>query len=197
MKKIFYIMGKSSTGKDTIFKNLIDNKELNLNNIVIYTTRPIRIKERNGVEYFFTDEESLKTFEESGKVIEKRRYDTMHGPWYYFTVDDGQINLEKENYIILGTLESYEKIQNYYGKENLVPFYIEVEDGARLERALKREKKQTEPKYLEMCRRFIADEKDFSEENIRKLGIVKRYKNIDKEACIEEVTNDIIDIISK
>ncbi|NLZ80825.1 MAG: guanylate kinase, partial [Clostridiales bacterium] len=97
-------------------------------------------------------------------------------------------------YIILGTLESYEKIQNYYGKGTLIPIYIEVEDGERLERALKRERKQKNPKYTEMCRRFLADEKDFSEDNIVRLGIRKRYENIDKEACIQEIVSDIKEI---
>lgn len=191
MGKIFYIMGKSSSGKDTIYKSLIENQELNLKNVVIYTTRPIRHGENSGVEYFFTDEEALKEFEKSGRLIEKRKYDTMHGPWYYFTVDDGQIDLESDNYIMHGTLESYEKVQSYYGKEILIPIYIEVEDGARLERALRREKKQNEPKYAEMCRRFLADEKDFSEDNIQRLGISKRYENMDKETCIKEIVNDI------
>lgn len=195
MGKIFFIMGKSSTGKDTIYKNLIENEELNLKNVIIYTTRPIRIGEQNGVEYYFTNEDSLKKFEKLGRVIEKRKYNTMHGPWYYFTVDDGQINLKSENYIILGTLESYENIRNYYGNEVLIPIYIEVEDGVRLERALKRERKQEEPKYAEMCRRFLADEKDFSEENIVKLGINKRYENMEKEVCIQEIVNEIKEYI--
>ena len=37
---IIYIMGKSSSGKDTIF-NIIKNK-LEVNTYVMYTTRPIR-----------------------------------------------------------------------------------------------------------------------------------------------------------
>ena len=39
----------------------------------------------------------------------------------------------------------------------MVPLYVEVDDGLRLSRALERERKQTEPKYAEMCRRFLAD----------------------------------------
>ena len=55
-------------------------------------------------------------------------------------------------------------MQNYFGKENVIPIYIQVDDGVRLERALERERTQKEPKYAELCRRFLADEKDFSEE---------------------------------
>ena len=53
MGKIFYIMGKSSTGKDTIFEELLGRRELDLHNIVLYTTRPIRAKETEGVQYYF------------------------------------------------------------------------------------------------------------------------------------------------
>lgn len=42
MGKIFYIMGKSSSGKDTIYRRLLEDKELELRNIILYTTRPMR-----------------------------------------------------------------------------------------------------------------------------------------------------------
>ena len=57
---------------------------------------------------------------------------------------------------MIGTLESYEKIKEYYGEDNVYPIYIEVDDETRIERALKREKKQPEPKFQEMCRRFSS-----------------------------------------
>lgn len=50
----------------------------------------------------------------------------------------------------------------------MVPVLIELDDGARLQRALDRERKQSEPKYEEMCRRFLADSEDFAEEKIQK-----------------------------
>ena len=60
MGKIFYIMGKSSSGKDSIYRMLEEDQELGLKRLVIYTTRPIRDGEKNGREYFFTDENKLK-----------------------------------------------------------------------------------------------------------------------------------------
>ena len=74
-----------------------------------------------------------------------------------------------------------------YFKKELIPIYIEVEDGIRLERAIQREKKQKEPKYTELCRRFIADSKDFSEENIKKSKIEKRFQNIELDKCVNEI----------
>ena len=191
MGKIFYIMGKSSSGKDTIYRRLLEDKELELRNIILYTTRPMRHGEQPGREYYFVKEETFREYEKLGKIIEARTYQTVYGPWIYFTADDGQIELEKKNYLGIGTLESYIHMKEYFGEENLCPLYIEVEDGERLKRAIRREELQPEPKYAEMCRRFLADEEDFSEENLKKAGIVKRFRNIDLESCVNELKNCI------
>lgn len=188
MGKIIYIMGKSSTGKDTIYKRLLQDGSLHLNSIVGYTTRPIRHQESNGVEYFFTDEDGFAALSQEGKVIEHREYHTMHGLWRYFTVDDGQMDLRTGNYITIGTIESYIHTKAYFGEENILPVLIELDDGERLMRALDRERRQENPKYEEMCRRFLADSEDFSEEKIKEAGITKRFLNDDLERCIREIT---------
>ena len=195
MGKIYYLMGKSSSGKDTMFKKLIEDKELALKTIVGYTTRPMREGETEGVEYHFVGEDTMRSLENQGKVIERRSYSTVHGVWNYFTVDDGQIEPEgKDKYLLIGTLESYEKVRNYFGEKCLVPLYITVDDGERLQRALDRERMQDKPRYAEMCRRFLADEKDFSEENIARCGIDKRYENNDLDRCFEELKNVILNM---
>ena len=176
MGKIFYLMGKSSSGKDTIFKELKKRMTF-LHTVTIYTTRPMREQERDGEEYFFVGEETLENFQRAGRVIELREYDTVHGIWKYFTADDGQIDLAKHDYLGIGTLESYLKLKAYFGEQAMVPLYVEVDDGLRLSRALERERKQTEPKYAEMCRRFLADCEDFTEEKIAEAGIVRRFSN--------------------
>ena len=188
MGKIFYLMGKSASGKDSIYERLQQDEELGLKPLVIYTTRPIRSGETDGVEYHFTDDAHLEELQAQGKVIELREYDTIHGIWKYFTVDDEHIDLTRHSYLAIGTLVSYSKIEKYYGKESVVPIYVEVEDGVRLERALKRERKQEEPKYEEMCRRFLADQKDFSESKLKKAGITVRYENnAGMEECISRI----------
>lgn len=191
MNKIFCLMGKSSTGKDTIYQELLKKSDLSIKNIVPYTTRPIRANEKNGREYFFCNEDKVKELEEAGKIIELRSYNTVKGLWKYFTADDGQIDLEKSNYLLIGTLETFISVRNYYGEETVFPIYIEVEDGERLTRALNREKIQKVPQYEEMCRRFLADQKDFSEENLIKANIKKRFVNNDLKETIEQITSYI------
>lgn len=186
MGKIFYMMGKSSSGKDTIYKK-IQEALPELKTFVLYTTRPIREGEQDGVEYHFVNEETCAQFLREGKIIELRAYDTIHGVWKYFTVDDGQINLEQSSYLAIGTLESYGQMKAYYPREAVIPVYIEVEDGERLQRALDREKEQETPRYAELCRRFLADTADFSEENLNKMDISRRFENRSIDQCASEI----------
>lgn len=191
MGKIFYIMGKSASGKDKIYSMLLADRELNLRKMVLYTTRPVREGEENGKQYYFTDDKKLEEFRESGKLIESRSYHTVHGIWTYFTADDGQVKLNEADYLAIGTLESYRKLKEYYGAENVLPIYIQVEDGERLRRALVREQKQEEPKYAEMCRRFLADQEDFSEKNIADAEIGIRFENTDLDICVKNISDYI------
>lgn len=187
MGKMVYLMGKSSTGKDTVYKQLLKNPFLQLKKIVPYTTRPIRAGETEGEEYFFTDERGFENLKAQGKVIEDRAYHTYHGLWRYFTVDDGNIDLENNNYIIIGTLESYLKTREYFGKAKVLPILLEVDDGVRLQRALDRERRQENPKYEELCRRYLADAEDFSEEKIKEADITLRFSNENLEKCLSEI----------
>ena len=170
MGKIYYLMGKSASGKDHIYEHLIQETALDLKPFVLYTTRPIRSGEQDGREYFFVDEKRLSELREAGKIIEERMYSTGQGP----------IDLVKHDYLGIGTLESYLKLKAYFGEQAMVPLYVEVDDGLRLSRALERERKQTEPKYAEMCRRFLADCEDFTEEKIAEADfpIILRRKTV-------------------
>ena len=184
---IYYIMGKSASGKDSLYKKLLSS-DLKLNKVAIYTTRPKRDGEVEGNEYYFVDKKFLD--DNRNKIIEERVYHTVYGEWYYATLDDGKIN-KNDNYIIIGTLESYNALKKYYGKEMLFPIYLEVDNELRKKRALEREYLQKEPKISELERRFAADEIDFSEENIKNAEITKRYVNDDFDVCFKQIFDDI------
>lgn len=196
MGKIFCLMGKSATGKDSIFR-IISNNMPNLKKIVPYTTRPVREGETEGVEYHFVTNNEFNQMLLNKQVIESRTYHTVHGIWIYFT-SSVNIDLEHHDYITINTLEGYNGLRKYYGSDVIIPIYIQVmDDGARLQRALDREKKQDNPKYSELCRRFLADQEDFSEEKLNSFEIRKRFDNDDLMACVLEVENEILEKIGK
>jgi guanylate kinase len=235
---IFYIMGKSASGKDKIYKGLMktfgardnagaknaavdsapdrnegtsvssapdrnegtsvsnapdtkESAEVNLHPIILYTTRPIRTGEKEGRQYHFTDETGLNAFRKAGKVIEERTYQTIAGPWTYATVDNG-LDPRKTNYLAIGTLVSYIKVRDYFGSDLVIPIYIDVSDKNLLTRAMHREADQENPRYKEMCRRFLADSEDFDEEKITAAGITRRYDNNGPlDDCVAEIARTI------
>lgn len=189
-KKIFYILGKSASGKDSIFGSLVENKGLGLKKIVPYTTRPIREGERQGQDYFYCDEEKVRRLSEENRIIELREYRTVYGPWKYFTAFDDQFQVDEtvKGFLMIGTLEGYLNVSRYFGKNVVMPIYVEVEDGERLMRAIVRERKQEKPGYAEVCRRFLADSEDFSEEKLSQANINKRFENHSLEKTVKEIT---------
>lgn len=186
MGRLFVIMGKSATGKDSLYNEIVE-RHPELHRIITYTTRPIRERETFGKEYYFVSREEMYSMREQGKIIECREYDTVFGPWFYFTADDGQIDLSKGDYILISTLEGYKKLQCAFGIECIVPVYIEVEDLERLDRAVERERRQKKPCVQELCRRFLADEEDFSEQKLQMAGIEKRIINDDFDAAVASI----------
>lgn len=85
-------------------------------------------------------------------------------------------------------MEGLDQFVKFYGLENIISLLIKVDDGVRLQRALDREKREESPKYQELCRRFLADSRDFSEENISKrpiTSIINNNGNLDN--TMEEV----------
>ena len=113
MGKIFYIMGKSASGKDHIYARLMQHTELNLKKMVLYTTRPIRDGEEEGKQYFFTDEEItryqkqfenfnieiLKKTEERNKNIKDKLRDLVEEIFILNEMFDNEV--EKEDLIQL------------------------------------------------------------------------------------------------
>ena len=193
MGKLFYIMGKSASGKDTIYQKLLENPGFHFRRLIIYTTRPIRDGEKEGQEYYFVNEESFQSLKAEGKIIEDRGYESVYGLWRYFTVDN--MDLENYSYLGIGTLESYEQLKKYYGVDKVCPIYIEGEDGERLKRAIAREETQEIPKYEEMCRRFLADSQDFSEANIKAAGISRRFRNTDFITCMSDIEKHVKSVL--
>ncbi len=192
--KLIYMMGKSSSGKDTIYNIL--KKKMKINTYIMYTTRPMREGEKNGETYNFITTNEMKKYIEGKKeqqVIEYRTYKTVKGPWTYATINDKQFKTDNDM-LMVGTLESYMKIKECFGGNvdiQILPIYIEVPDNIRLKRAIEREENEKKPNYAELCRRFLADSKDFSEVNLKHAEINKRFSNINLNDCVKQIIDYI------
>lgn len=177
MHYIYVLMGKSCAGKNAIAEKLLDDKSLALHRVVTYTTRPMRSGEKDGREYRFVTRSEYSSWAEAGTIIDAHEYQTVNGLWFYFTADDGQIDLSDHDSLIIGTPSIIKNLQGYFGTEYVVPILIDVPDEELLRRALGREAGQTKPNYAETCRRFLADKEDFSDSIIESLGHVHVIRN--------------------
>lgn len=178
MNRIFCVIGKSGAGKDTLYKEILSRATSDLIPIIPYTTRPKRVNETDGLNYFFVGEDQMNIFERNHQIMEKRQYSTVQGIWSYFTL---KFELEdNKDYILITTLEGLHNIIEQYGSKIVHVVYLYIDDKERLIRCINRESQQATPDYLEVCRRFIADQEDFSEEHMKQFEHI-HYINTGEE----------------
>lgn len=151
MIKIVALFGAAGSGKDTL-QNLV-TECLDVNPLISTTTRPPRGNEIDGEAYHFVEEENFL----SEPMLE---YTKFRG-WYYGTpysaIDKKKLNIGVFNISGIKQMMQYNKIIK------ILPIYIKCDDKVRIQRQLDRE---SYPDCEEICRRFLTDKKDFSEDNI-------------------------------
>ena len=196
MKNLFYIMGKSSTGKDTIYQE--KKNKIEINSYIRYTTRPKRANEKNGREYFFISNKQLEAFEKSNKIMESRSYNVINNNgkadiWTYATIADEQLE-KRGDFLTIGTLASYNTLRKYIQEHpetdiKIIPIYINVSEDEIRKRAIKREEKQEKPNYEEMERRLNADNIDFSTSKLKQARISNKetFYNYNLNKCVNKI----------
>ena len=133
-------------------------KEMNLPMALSFTTRPMRIGEKQGVEYDFIDEQAFRDLHRNDMLAEFTSYNVANGDtWYYGLTRE---ELEKADYVLaIVNPEGVRQIKEIYGCRAHV-ILITANDKERIYRYLERDSGNN---VAECCRRFLADEKDFVE----------------------------------
>lgn len=164
-KKLVFIMGRSSSGKNTFAEILLEDKRFE--ELIMHTSRPKRTENEKG--YKFHNTETFIKMKENGNFVETRSYNTNLGIWHYGTTKEdifNALNKGKIPVITSGTPEMYFNIKS--SLENLdieiLVCYLKVEDKELLTRAINREQCRLNPDYKEVCRRFLSDSVDYAEE---------------------------------
>ncbi len=79
MTPIFILTGPSGAGKSSVLDRLLKRKALRLKRFVTTTTRPKRIGERHGRDYWFVDEKTFLAERRRGAFYESAQ---VYGRWY-------------------------------------------------------------------------------------------------------------------
>lgn len=193
---IAILMGKSSSGKDTLLKELV---KYNFEPLISTTSRPMRDGETEGVEYNFITKEEFEKRIENNEFLEYRAYDTeVDGKpttWYYGCP---KYDLDKDtDYVVILDVEGTEKFLEHYGRENCFVVELECPSLVSMERAMEREHivADNSPEYYkwqsEWENRRKKDDKDFREELTKE---VVNYTMHTGGLDVEEMTNDFLEV---
>ena len=187
---IFLLLGKSGSGKDTIRKEIMKRIGNKISFCVPYTNREIRPNEQDGRDYFFIKEK--KDIKNDDLIVSEKCVDTVRGRQLY--IQTVPKNYKEKNYLVIsGISEIIDEFYNKVGEKYVCPIGIDVNDRDLLIRSIYRESKNSNPKYKEVCRRFISDKEDFEKIEHQ----YEHFKNDDYELCGEYIADYILQIIQK
>lgn len=180
---IYNFYGETASGKDSIIKKLTN---LGFKRIISHTTRPPRINEINGKDYWF--ESSFNTNNASCL----RSFKSASGDvWHYWFEKSDIINAinSKEKYVSISDVFGTKEL-NALGAKSIFVYSDCIE---RVKRYYDRESQNPNPDYKEVLRRLIADGYDFKE--IRHKALVENsiiwVNNIDIDDTVEDILNII------
>jgi len=184
--KIIVICGFSASGKDRISKYIANN--YNYSEIISYTSRPMRINESEGNPYHFITRQQFEKMLSKNEFIECRTYNTLVNNipdvWYY-GVSKNSINLSKHNYIVVLDILGLMEFKKYY-KDNIISFFINVDEQTRKERCINRE----DFNGVEWNRRYLDDKEKFTQDVInREVDYV--IESYDFDECVNKIINII------
>lgn len=157
MSKLLIVSSPSAAGKNCLLESLEDEKLVN--QLISHTTRPKRITEESGREYYFVTDKEF----DSINMVEVREYNTEHGLWKYGLSQSvlQKANDSKRNYLIIVDCEGKDTILKYIKDNNLnikpITIFLNVSSQQRLLRSLNREGKMDTKAVDEVIRRYIDD----------------------------------------
>lgn len=173
-------MGKTCSGKSTIVKEL---SKYGFHHIITTTTRPMRSKEKQDVDYHFVTEDEFFSKVRHDYFAEYQKYDTRCGTWYYGSVKE-DIENAKDNSIIILTPKGYRDVMDRYPKLEYRLIYLYANNQTIKNRLIRRGDKKEEAD-----RRIKKDYEDFrGVENIAD-RIIYNNDNNDFASVIEKFRN--------
>ena len=189
MNKLFCLLGETSCGKDTIFKEVLklaQQENLNIRQLISNTNRPRREYEKQNVDYNFVTMHQFDIDYKNEKIAEYNVYriDSINQTWVYYTKKD-DIKLDECNMLKIVNPLGYCQLKSQY-ENNIVSIHITCPREIRRQRYIKRN-----ATIDNVDDRMARDEKDFQH-------LVTDYEVLnDGSRSVEEVAKEVLEIIKE
>ena len=176
--KVIALIGEAGSGKDFLLRCVLSNFPTTFNEIISCTTRPMRMGEVDGKNYYFLTDERFQQLIKEDQMLETAEFNG----WYYGTMkqalSEEKVNIGVFNPTGIRSLLKREDIE-------LKVFYVRAPAKKRLIRQLNRE---DNPNVDEVIRRYTTDKEDFSK-------IDFEYYELTNETQ-EDLDNNVQEILS-
>ena len=126
--------GPSAVGKDTLLKELLKDSSLNLALSVSMTTRAPRNGEKEGVDYFFVNEERFKQAIDNDELLEYAKYvDNYYGTPLQYVEENRS---KGKNVVLVIEMDGAKKVLEKV-KDNVISIYIVPPTMEELEKRIR------------------------------------------------------------
>lgn len=194
MNTLYLICGKTGSGKTYISKLM--EKEYHIKRLKKVTTRPRRDGEDDS-EYEFITKEKYDTIVSGGNVLESKfnvvdENGEQNDTWYYAVLPP-ELN-ESSDYLAVVDSQmiqnaDFDLLNSTFCAKYVYILYITADAETRLERCIVR---NDNPNYTEICRRFIAESKEY--EFLNSINNIALYKNLPDNVYYMKINNTFSDI---
>ena len=175
-KPIFCIIGQSGAGKSTYLDLILNDKKMKnkVKELKYCTTRKKRYEEEES--YYFVKNDKFIEELEAGNIIESRHYEKYDEDVEYFTTYD---NLNVQDCDVLICAASVDQVLAYIEKlDNIYVIDVKVDLKERIQRLL--ERAETNDEVLEVCRRALEEQEEYSRINSIDKNIIHIYNDNSK-----------------
>lgn len=186
-KGLLIIMsGPSGVGKGSIRERIINDPELNLVYSISMTTRAPRGLEKNGVDYFFVDEETFRQKVEHNEFLEYAKFvDNYYGtPRAYVE----EIRAQGKNVFIEIEVNGAKQIMDKYRANDVFSIFVLPPSTAELEQRIRGRKTDSEEKIARRLERALQE---ISRQNEYDYRVI----NDDLNRCANEIKAIILERI--
>ena len=186
-KQVVVIAGPSGSGESTITNEIISRFPNRVKRLVTATTRPPRVGEKSGVDYYFFTKEEFEREKKSGAILEStyiKNRDTYYGTY----APDLRAKIDSGNIIIVNP--DIVGARYYKARYNAITIFIIPESIDSLESRIR--ERNPELSYPEIARRRAN-----GEEEIRNEKSFYDYSVVNADGKLEQAVEETVDILKK